>query len=184
MLHGKEGNEYEMVTLARKLSSTCSVISIRGRITDKGRFAFIPRAKGKKYIDEIKQLARDIHLFLDNASIKYSFYRNNVVAVGYSDGAGMAVTISFLFPVSLKGLILFRTFLPFRPENIPDMEGVRMLFITGKYDSISKPKDTEELIGMMSRFGAKINHFVIEAGHDLTREDIEIAREWLNRNFG
>jgi phospholipase/carboxylesterase len=172
-----------MIRLARYISPHSPVISIRGKIVENGKAMFIQREKDRSSIETIKREAKAIHMFLDSASIQYSFYRNHVVGIGYSDGAAMAVAISFLFPSSVKGLILFRVFSPFNPTESPDLVGLKALVVSGKYDCISKPSEAGELVKLMSGFGAKVEHVLLETGHEIARQDAEIAKDWLIKNF-
>lgn len=183
MLHGESWNEYDMVRLAKFLSPNSSVISIRGKIIGGGKPLFIRRVKGGQNVEEIRKHAREIKIFLDNASMKYSFQRNNVIGVGYFDGAAMAVALSLSFPASLKGLILFRVFMPFLPEESPDLVGLKAIVISGRYDRFSKLAEAEELVKMMSGWGARVNHVVLEVGHEISRVDVQAAKDWFERNF-
>ncbi len=183
MLHGEGRNEYDMVRLAKFLSPNSSILSMRGKIIEGGRPLFIQRVKGGRNAEEIKKYAREIQIFLDNASMKYSFQRNNVIGVGYFDGAAMAVALSLSFPASLKGLILFRVFMPFHPEGNPDLAGLKVIVISGRYDKFSKLAEVEELVKMMSGWGAKVNHVVLEVGHEISSTDVQVAKDWFEKNF-
>ena len=49
---------------------------------------------------------KELNRFLDEASQKYEFDRENVIAIGYSNGANIAASLLFHYQDALKAAIL------------------------------------------------------------------------------
>ena len=70
---------------------------------------------------------KELSDFLDQAAVDYSFDRNNVVAIGYSNGANIAGSLLFHYPGALKGAIFHHPMVPRRGVALPDLTGAALL---------------------------------------------------------
>jgi phospholipase/carboxylesterase len=69
--------------------------------------------------------------------------------------------------------------LPTTPEKAPDLRGTRVLILRGKEDSVIPAAGTDALIQILRNAGADTTVVEMNAGHELTVEDVQNAREWL-----
>ena len=104
-----------------------------------------------------------------------------VVAVGYSNGANIASAMMLLRPEILRGAVLLRGQTPLVPETLPDLAGKGVFLSSGKLDPIVDAENAAALAQMLRQAGADVTHKSLPNGHELTRVDIDDAREWLAR---
>ncbi|OAN39815.1 hypothetical protein A6A03_19495 [Chloroflexus islandicus] len=180
LLHGTGGNEHDLIPIGRELMPHAALLSPRGRVLERGMPRFFRRfAEGVFDIDDIKRQAAALNEFLDAAATAYSFDRQRVIAVGYSNGANIAAALLLLHGAVLAGAVLLRPMTPLVPEPLPDLAGVPVLVVAGKYDGLVTTAETERLAGLLQTAGATVTLAMLEQGHQLSQEDIRIAREWL-----
>jgi len=66
---------------------------------------------------------KELHNFLDEASIEHNFNRSNILAVGYSNGENMAASLLFHYGNSLVGAVLHHPMVPRRRSRRCDALG-------------------------------------------------------------
>lgn len=54
-----------------------------------------------------------------------------------------------------------------------------MLIISGSRDRIVPIESATRLAGMLRGHGMAVDHQILEAGHELTQEDAQLAAQWL-----
>jgi phospholipase/carboxylesterase len=68
---------------------------------------------------------------------------------------------------------------PLVPEKQPDL-GSKSIFISaGSFDSIVPASNTKELVELLRSAGADVTIRFLQSGHQLTSNDVDLAREWL-----
>ena len=97
---------------------------------------------------------------------------SRIVAVGYSNGANIAVGLLFRRPGLLRGAALLRAMLPYVPEPLPALAGTDVLVAAGRHDPYSPPESSAGLVGVLEEAGAAVRANVVPAGHELTHEDL------------
>src|SRR6266581_1911443 len=117
-----------------------------------------------------------IHEFVPAAAQRYGFTADNVVAVGYSNGANIAASMLLLRPEILRGAVLFRAMVPLVPENLPELSSVRVWIGAGSEDPIIPASEAQRLVELLRRAGADVTIRFARAGHRLTNDDVEAAQ--------
>lgn len=184
LLHGTGGDEYDLLSLAKMVDEEAAVLSVRGEVLEHGMPRFFRRlAEG--VFDEEDLIARTTQLneFLDEASDKYGFDRNNVVALGYSNGANIAASLLFHYQGALKGAILHHPMVPRRGVELPSLAGTSVFITAGKNDPICPARESQELENTLAEAGATVSIHWENNGHSLSRTEVEAAGEWYNENF-
>ena len=178
VLHGTGGDEHDLLPLARRLAPAAARLSPRGRVLENGMPRFFRRlAEG--VFDEADLIERTHQLggFVRDAAARHAFDPGRVIAVGYSNGANIAASLMLLEPAVLAGGVLFRAMPPLQPPSPPDLSRVRAFLSAGQRDPYSRR--AEELARLLGDHGARVDFRWIDAGHELTQEDVERADEWL-----
>jgi phospholipase/carboxylesterase len=116
-----------------------------------------------------------------SAAQHYKIDNQNLVAVGYSNGANIAASMLLLRPEVLSAAILFRAMVPLVPEKQPDLSAARVLISEGDHDPIVSAAEAGRLAGLFRNAGADVTIRFFQTGHELTREDVDLAREWLTK---
>ncbi|MBT2680476.1 alpha/beta hydrolase [Bacillus sp. ISL-35] len=179
MLHGTGGNELDLLPLAGMIDDEASVLSVRGNVLENGMPRFFKRlAEGVFDEEDLIFRTKELNEFLAEAAEKYGFDRNNVVAVGYSNGANIAASLMFHYQNALKGAILHHPMVPRKGIELPDLTGTPVFIAAGTNDPICPPSESEELQSLLEKAGADVELHWENRGHQLTREEVEAAAQW------
>lgn len=181
LLHGTGGGENDLIPMAKMLGiSTASILSPRGKVLENGMPRFFRRlAEGVFDIEDLKFRTNELADFVQNASRRYSFDLQRVMAVGYSNGANIAASLLLLRPEILSDAILFRPMIPFPPDTLPNLSDKHILLSAGSYDPIIPHNLTRELFDLLRNSGADVSIQWHNAGHELTQRDVIEAKEWI-----
>jgi phospholipase/carboxylesterase len=180
LLHGTGGNERDLIPLGRELDPNASLLSPRGRVLENGMSRFFRRlAEGVFDLEDLKQRTNELADFVTAAAQHYGFASDNVVAVGYSNGANIAAGVLLLRPEILRGAILFRAMVPLIPVNLPDLSSVHVWIGAGDQDPIIPASEAQRLVELLRRAGADVTIRFANATHGLTDADVKTARHWL-----
>src|SRR6266481_5713716 len=182
LLHGTGGNERDLIPLGRELDPRAALLSPRGKVLENGMPRFFRRiAEGVFDLEDLKKRTNELADFVAAAAQRYGFAADNVVAVGYSNGANIAASMLLLRPEILSAAILFRAMVPLVPEKLPDLSSVRVWIGAGNQDPIIPPSEAQGLVELLRSAGADVTIRFANASHALTEADVETARHWLKR---
>lgn len=183
MLHGTGGTENDLLPLADRISPQSSVLSIRGNVLENGMPRYFRRlAEGVFDEEDLIFRTKDLSDFLDQAAIEYGFNRNNLVAIGYSNGANIAGSLLFHYQGSLKAAILHHPMVPRRGMELANQAGVPIFISAGENDPICTPQETNELFKLLTEAGASVTVNWEKFGHRLTASEVEAAAAWYKVN--
>jgi predicted esterase len=184
LLHGTGGNERDLIALGHELDSNAALLSPRGKILENGMPRFFRRlAEGVFDLEDLKHRTNELADFVTAAAQHYGFASDNVIAVGYSNGANIAASMLLLRPEVLSAAVLFRAMVPLIPDKLPDLSAVHIWIGAGDQDPIVPIPETKRLAELLRRAGADVTIRFAKAGHGLTNDDLEAAREWLRRKL-
>ena len=180
LLHGTGGNERDLLPLGRELDPNAALLSPRGKILENGMPRFFRRlAEGVFDLEDLKYRANELADFVSATAQHYGFASDNLVAVGYSNGANIAAAMLLLRPAVLPIAILFRAMVPLHPDKLPNLSSVRVWIGAGDQDPIVPASETKRLAELLRRAGADVTIQFAKAAHGLTNDDIKAARGWL-----
>jgi predicted esterase len=180
LLHGTGGNERDLIPLGRALDPNAALLSPRGKILENGMPRFFRRvAEGVFDLKDLKYRTNELADFVAAAAQHYGFNSNNVVAVGYSNGANIAASMLLLRPEILSAAVLLRAMVPLIPETQPNLSSRRVWIGAGANDPIVPTSEPQRLAKILQGAGANITIRLFDAGHNLTSEEVETARGWL-----
>lgn len=182
LLHGTGGNEEDLISLAYELDQSATILSPRGKVLENGvapRF-FRRLTEGVFDVEDLKFRTNELANFVKNASNTYGFDMDHLIAVGYSNGANIASSMLLLRPEVLSAAILFRAMVPLLPQVLPDLTNKHIFMSSGLHDPIIPKQETERLIGLFKKAGAKVSLHWQNSGHELRMNEINTAREWLS----
>ena len=75
---------------------------------------------------------KELNEFLDEAAKEYKFDRNNIVAIGYSNGANIAASLLFHYENALKGAVLHHPMVPRRGMQLANLAGKSVFILLGQ----------------------------------------------------
>jgi predicted esterase len=180
LLHGTGGNERDLIPLGRELDPKAALLSPRGKILENGMPRFFRRlAEGVFDLEDLKYRTNELADFVTAAAQHYGFATDELVGVGYSNGANIAASMLLLRPEVLSAAVLFRAMVPLIPDKLPDLSSVHTWIGAGDQDLIVPPSETKRLAEFLRRAGADVTIRFANVGHGLTNDDLEAARHWL-----
>jgi predicted esterase len=71
--------------------------------------------------------------------------------------------------------------IPLIPDTLPNLSLKQIFISAGRHDPISSVDEIERLASLFNHCGADVTTHWEYAGHELTKGDINAAREWLKR---
>jgi predicted esterase len=183
LLHGTGGNEKDLIPLGRELDPNAALLSARGKVLENGMPRFFRRlAEGVFDLQDLKYRTNELADFVTSAAQHYGFATDQLVAVGYSNGANIAASMLLLRPQIMQEAILFRAMVPLIPETVPELSSGRVWIGAGDQDPIIPASETKRLAELLRRAGADVTMRFFNAGHGLTNDDVTAARDWLGQS--
>jgi predicted esterase len=180
LLHGTGGNEQDLIPLGRELDPNAALLSPRGKVLENGMPRFFRRlAEGVFDLEDLRHRANELADFVTAGAQHYGFTLDNLVAIGYSNGANIAAGMLLLRPEMMHAAILFRAMVPLNPDRRPDLSSAYVWIGAGDQDRIVPASETRALSELLRRAGADVTIRFAKAGHGLTNDDLEAARQWL-----
>ena len=180
LLHGTGGNEHDLIPLGREIDPAAAILSPRGKVLENGLPRFFHRlAEGVFDEEDLKKRTHELADFVGAAAQHYEFAADQVVAVGYSNGANIAASLLLLRPKTLCAAVLFRAMVPLVPEKLPDLSSVRVWIGAGNQDPIIPTSETQRLVELLRSAQAEVTIRFANGGHGLTNAEVETASLWL-----
>jgi predicted esterase/catechol 2,3-dioxygenase-like lactoylglutathione lyase family enzyme len=180
-LHGTGGNEHDLVQVARQITGTSAILSPRGKVLENGMNRFFKRlANGIFDEDDVVKRSHELADFINESAFQYQRPAENFTGLGYSNGANIAAAIMLLRPEVFSRAILFRPMLPLQNPPKTNLDSKDILILKGRHDSTIPLESTERLVEALMDAGAKVEVKEIEAGHELTTHELEMASKWLS----
>lgn len=181
LLHGTGGNERDLLPLAERVDKEASILSVKGNVLENGMSRYFKRLEEGVFDEEdLVFRTKELNEFLDKAARDYGFDRDNMIAIGYSNGANIAASILFHYKNALRGAILHHPMVPIRGVGLPDLSGTNVFIAAGTNDPICSPKESLELQLLLEKANAKVELYWEDKGHQLTNEEVEAASKWYS----
>ncbi|CAH1224810.1 Putative hydrolase MhqD [Paenibacillus plantiphilus] len=184
LLHGTGGTERDLLPLAGRIAPDSSLLSVRGNVLENGMPRFFRRlAEGVFDEEDLVLRTAELNAYLEEAAVQYAFRRDNIVAIGYSNGANIAGSLLFHYPDVLRGAILHHPMVPIRGVELPDLSDIPIFIGAGNNDPISSPHETIELESTLRSAGAEVSIHWESAGHQLTQSEVDAAAAWYRNHI-
>jgi phospholipase/carboxylesterase len=179
LLHGTGGNETSLLRFGRILAPHAPLLSPRGKVDENGGRRFFRRfSPGELDEEDVRRRAHELADFIEEARVHYRL--SAPIAVGYSNGANIATTLLLLRPETLAGAILLRAAqMTLSHFQHPDLSGKPVLLLSGADDPTILPERFSRLVASLRGYGASLQTEVVPVGHELSRADIRLARQWI-----
>lgn len=180
LLHGTGGNENDLLQLGRSLAPDANLLSPRGKILENGMPRFFRRlAEGVFDEEDLVKRTHELADFIESAVAVYGLNKDNMSALGYSNGANIAASTLLLRPGIFREAVLLRGMVPIKPTVAPVLDGVRVFLAAGQHDPMIPAPNVRQLATMLETYGANIELLMSDAGHQLTSAELELAGRWL-----
>jgi predicted esterase len=181
LLHSTGGDEHQLVDLGRELAPEATLLSPRGQVLEDGATLRFFRRHGTFELDIPDLLARTDGLagFIAAATAAYELDPRRVLALGYSNGANIAVSLLLRHPEALAGAVFLRATLPCTPDAPPRLDGKPVLVLGGERDPFVPRERYEQLLATPNAGDADVTAKLMSGGHQLRQADLEVTASWL-----
>ena len=176
MLHGTGGDERDMMAFGQQLRQPgMGILSPRGKEPEHGMNRWFRRkAEGVFDIPNLHERADELADYVEEM-----LPGRERVAVGFSNGANIAAAILLRRPEAFRAAMLLAPMVPFEPEELPDLTGVRVHMDCGERDPMVPKDNAARLAGLLSKAGARVSVRWHPGGHTLDPEGLQKAKEFL-----
>jgi predicted esterase len=181
LLHGTGGDENDLLDLGRAIDPDAAILSPRGKVLENGAPRFFRRlAEGVFDEEDVVARAHELAAFVQAATAHYKMDADQLVAVGYSNGANIAAAMMLLGIASFPKAILFRAMVPLSHLPPAATHTAQVLISEGRFDPIAPPENAKRLEELLGQTGAQVDLIFQSSGHELTENDVAAARQWLS----
>lgn len=183
MLHGTGGNEQEIAALATELEPRAGVLAPRGRVREKGMARWFRRhGEGVFDVDDVIARAGELAEFVEAARAHHGWGDRPLVAVGFSNGANIALATAWLHPTVVDRVIAFSGMYPFGDREVAaDLHGVRIVTLNGEADPMAPLASVNRLADALREKGADVQQHLRPGGHGIAMSDLDAARAALRQ---
>jgi len=184
LLHGTGGTEHDLINVGKMISVESSLLGVKGNVSEFGMARFFRRlSEGVFDEEDLIIRTKELNEFLDESAKAYQFDRNNIVAVGYSNGANIAASLLFHYQNALAGAVLFHPMVPRRGIELPDLSGTSVFIGAGENDPLVPLQETKELAELLKDANANVEVLFEQNGHQLSGYEVYAARDWFQEKF-
>ena len=178
-LHGTGGNEHDLLALGDIMDPTANRLGIRGEVLENGMPRFFRRlAEGVFDEADLRARTASLYTFILEAAQRYDFDMEQAVVVGYSNGANIAASMLFHYSDAFAAAILHHPMVPLRNHVLPQ-QATRVFIAAGDNDPLCPKEEAIELASLLTAADAQVTIHWEHNGHQLTRSEVEAARDWL-----
>lgn len=177
-LHGTGADERQGLELARLVAPGQPVLAPRGSVREGSAARWFRRhAEGVFDVDDVVARAAELADLVAEARAAYALDGRAIVAVGFSNGANMALATTLLHPTALPETIAFSARWPLG-DRVPaaDLAGTRITLLNGDADPMAPLVDVERTVREAVARGADAVSHVRPGGHGLDARDLDAAR--------
>lgn len=178
LLHGTGGDETSLLDLGRVVAPGHLLVGVRGRSNEEGITRYFRRFDALRYDQEhLASEAEALARFVETAAARHADEDLPRAALGYSNGANIALATQLLEPSTFGALALLRAVQPFERPPMADLRGSEVLVLLGRNDPYRAAG--RGLPALLEGAGASVEAEVLDAGHNLTQEDVARLAAWF-----
>jgi phospholipase/carboxylesterase len=179
LFHGTGGDENDLIPLARMIDQNANILSLRGSVLENGMPRFFSRLRPGVFDEkEIQDRVDEVSQFLEKIQYKLGFKLDDLIAIGYSNGANMIAQI-----LLQKGELFHRSILLHPMDIAPikqvaSLNGHASIITAGKNDPIMPPDSTLALKQRLEGLNVELSVSWFNHGHSLSSEEIQVVIKW------
>jgi len=178
LLHGTGGDETDLMPLAHRAAPHATLLGLRGRSTETGTRRWF-KSFGPAIFDQkdLRFEAGALAAFLAEARRAYGIEAQDLVALGYSNGANLLAAALFLHKWLVRRAVLLRPVMALDAVPSIDLTDTAVLIVVGEHDAYRE--QGEVLATALAAAGAAVRLERLDAGHGLVDADAAAVGAWL-----
>lgn len=180
-LHGTGGDEANLLPLAEALNPDYGALGVRGEVNENGMLRFFKRkAEGVYDEEDLAIRGKELLDFIQQAGRDYEFAMSDVILVGFSNGANIAINLMLQPETLFKRAILMASMYPVELSAGPDLTGAKVFLSMGEQDPIVPVEASKQVIEIFQSRGAEVSGVWVK-GHELNAQVLMGAKQWLTK---
>jgi len=182
LLHGTGGDENDLIPLGRALLPSAGILSPRGKVLEGGAARWFRRVREGVFDQEdLARRTEELAQFVESAAAAYKLDTDNIIAVGFSNGANIATSLLLRRPDVLRKAVLLSPMVPFEPKSLPDLADTSVFIGAGRLDPLVPAEQVERLAGLFRQGGAEVAVQWELDGHAITPGEVDAAGRWISQ---
>ncbi|MGX7419991.1 alpha/beta hydrolase [Carnobacterium gallinarum] len=184
LLHGTGGDEHSLIDLATALSPDSAILSLRGPHSEQGANRFFRRfAEGQFDLEDLEIQTDLLLATVKELSLKHGLVSDDLVVIGYSNGANIAAHAMLERENSFQTGILFHAMSLGKHEASFDLTNKNVWLSAGVNDPIVPKSESDALIKAFGNRGSVVETLWTTTGHQLTYDEVLAAKQWLQQKL-
>lgn len=182
LLHGTGGDETSLLSVAAYLNTDASILSVRGTVQENGANRYFKRlAEGVYDEEDLYARGEELCSFIIQASEQYDFKLSDVVLIGFSNGANIAINLLLQDQSAFKRAILMAPMYPVDTRHLTeDKSDMRVFVSMGRFDPICTVSDSLHVVSLFEERQAHVTQVWTQT-HEVTRAILDQAKIWLTQ---
>lgn len=180
LLHGTGGDEESLLPLAHFLDSEANVLSLRGDVNEHGMLRFFKRlAEGHYDVNDLNQRGLKLRELLIRLAEQHELELSDMILVGFSNGANIAVNLLLQDQTPLQKAILFSPMYPVDVSHLKEEKQEMKVFLSlGKMAPIVSVVESERVVQIFEERQVEVRT-VWGCSHEVSLPILEAAKDWL-----
>ena len=179
LLHGTGGTEESLIDVGKDLNQEATLIGIRGAILENGYPRFFRRLEEGVFDEkDLAERSKELDDFIKELANTHDFSLEQVVLVGYSNGANIGMRLLLDHPETYQTAVLFHPMYPVEVTNHLDLKETQVFVTMGTQDPIVSLADSQRVLSLLRERGASLTEEWTKS-HQLTFLEVSRAKEWL-----
>jgi predicted esterase len=180
LLHRTGGSEDDLIGFGEQVSPGAALLALRGNVVEDGKPRFFRRVgKGKFDLEDLALRTKELAAFIDWACGHYNVTKP--VAIGFSNGANIAMSLVLNRPQTIRAAILMRPMWAYEPGLPAPLGGFPVLVIGGRDDTTVPPELAEKTPAFLRKSGAEVAFHWAGGAHEVVPDDKAIVTAWLRK---
>lgn len=187
MVHGHLGTEDVTWVFGRAAPPTWRIITPRAPLPDGEGFTWyrLDPETGRPNPASQRAAIAALGRFIEAAVPAYGGSLDNVILLGFSQGAAVSMIYALENPGRVRGVAVLAGFVPgLKDRAVPPLHGLPVLIVHGTHDETIPLKFAERLRDRLLDAGAAVTYDVSETGHKLSAQGMRALRAWLAARDG
>jgi len=179
LLHGTDGNEHDLIELAEIIDPNANILGIRGNVVEQGMPRFFKRLSfGIFDMKSLKQETKELYDFILKASTDYQFSIEDLVIIGFSNGANILAYMIMHYNLMIKQAIMMHPMVPSTEKPTVKNLTSRYLITAGKHDQMVPVSQSHALHEQLSLVTNHVDILFFDSGHNISKSEIDQIIEW------
>jgi phospholipase/carboxylesterase len=179
LLHGTGGTKSDFLFLNDAVRGHYNLLSLQGNILEGGMARFFRRtAPGVFDLENLKEETGKLHEFVQVWMKDHAQISDELVYLGYSNGANMILSLLFSHPSVVGKAVLLHPMLPFMPGDI-DLTRKQVFVSSGQFDAMVPSKQQEALVRVLEEKGAEVIAKQYPGGHEISEQELQDVLAFL-----